>query len=108
MTFCPTRSPAGSEAWTAQGPPAASLRASPRPRRPRFPLVNVLPVVLFRFAARNAQRLPFRHAKVFSDENDLADVVRIMCDLPVDSLQHAVRFASNRHRASHIFWLDRF
>src|SRR5438046_1812207 len=54
-----------------------------------------------RFAARNAQRIPFAGAlrrEMFGQKYDLANVMRVVCQLAVDGLPHRVRFASNRRR----------
>ena len=50
-----------------------------------------------RSPAWNAQRLPFRRAEMFAQEDDLPDVVRVVRDLAIDGLHHRMRFTANGH-----------
>jgi len=53
-------------------------------------------------AARDAEGIPFagfRGGEMLGGENDLADVVRVVRDLPVDRLHHRMRFGADRDGA---------
>src|SRR4051812_28603594 len=52
---------------------------------------------LGRLSAGNAQRVPRRSCEVLREKHDLADVLRVMAELPVQRLDDGVRFTPNRH-----------
>src|ERR1700694_125909 len=59
-----------------------------------FPGCHFL-IELRRPVAWNAQGLPMVAGKVFGNEHDLADVVGVVRELPIDGLHHGVRLAAN-------------
>src|SRR5271165_1016997 len=63
--------------------------------------------VIFRLPAWNTERLPLARPQMLGQEYDLPNVLRVMRDLPVDRLQHRVRFAADRNRMHHIFRFQR-
>lgn len=53
-------------------------------------------------AAGHAQRLPAISREMFRQQHNLSYMVGIVRQLPVDGLQHRVRFAPNGYRAGQI------
>src|ERR1700692_4819251 len=56
----------------------------------QHPAVEVL-----RMAARQAERFPCVALKMFGQHDDLAGVIGVVRDLPVDGLHHGMRFTSD-------------
>ena len=51
--------------------------------------------VLLLFATRHAEALPVSCLQMLGQKDDLAAVVRIVRDLPVDGLHHGMRFTAD-------------
>src|ERR1035441_5503771 len=64
-------------------------------------------IVLLALTFGDAERFPVRALPVFRQVHDLSEVVGVMCHLAVDGLQHGMRFAANRDRATQIVGMKR-
>src|SRR5579859_6617262 len=45
---------------------------------------------------------------MFREKHDLSNVCCVVRNLAIDSLQHAMWFGTDCHRAHHILWFERF
>jgi hypothetical protein len=64
-------------------------------------------LVVFGFAARDAQCLPVPCAQVLGEEDDLSNVLRVVGERTVERLHHSVRFLAYSHGPLHILGLQR-
>ena len=69
--------------------------------------LGIAGLVVFRLAARNAQRLPLREAQVLGEEDDLSDVLRVVSERAVECPHDGVRLRADGHGAVHIFGAQR-
>src|SRR4051812_9388824 len=65
----------------------------------------IVPLLALPF--RDRERLPLRAAEMFGEEDDLADVIRVVRHLPLDGPEHAVALAADGDLALHVCGLQR-
>src|ERR1700688_1045420 len=64
-------------------------------------------LVVFRLTAGDAQCLPLRRSQVFSEEDDLSDMLRVMSQRTVEGLYHRERLLADRYGTQNIVRLKR-
>src|SRR6516164_11033264 len=64
-------------------------------------------VELSGFAARDAERSPIGSGVVFGEQDDLADMSRVVGELPIERLDHRVRFPADANGLAKILWRKR-
>ena len=78
-----------------------------RSGRRLFDLLFEMGVELGGPVARHAQALPLARLEMLREINDLADVISVVRDLPIDGLNHGVILAADPDCAHQVFRLER-
>src|ERR1700733_4539209 len=60
-------------------------------------------LVILRLSPRDAEAFPFAGAQMFGQKHDLASVIGIVRDLPIDCLQDGVRFIPDGYGVHYVF-----